>query len=32
MIHAAGPDGVRVTYTMGELLPDGFGPENLIET
>jgi cytidine deaminase len=29
VIHAAGPEGVRVTYTMGELLPDGFGPENL---
>ena len=28
-IHAAGPDGVRRTYTMDELLPDGFGPENL---
>lgn len=29
VIHAAGPDGVRVTYTMDELLPDSFGPENL---
>jgi cytidine deaminase len=29
VIHAAGPEGVRVTYTMSELLPDGFGPENL---
>jgi cytidine deaminase len=29
VIHAAGPHGVRVSYTMGELLPDGFGPENL---
>lgn len=29
VIHAAGPDGVRATYTMAELLPDGFGPENL---
>lgn len=28
-IHAAGPEGVRRTYTMAELLPDGFGPENL---
>ncbi|MAT06844.1 MAG: cytidine deaminase [Acidimicrobiaceae bacterium] len=28
-IHAAGPDGVRTTYTMAELLPDSFGPENL---
>jgi cytidine deaminase len=31
VIHAAGPDGVRATYTMAELLPDGFGPENLGE-
>lgn len=31
MIHAAGPDGVRVSYTMAELLPDGFGPENLAD-
>jgi cytidine deaminase len=30
-IHAAGPEGVRRTYTMDELLPDGFGPENLAE-
>jgi cytidine deaminase len=29
MIHVAGPDGVRKTYTMDELLPDSFGPENL---
>jgi cytidine deaminase len=29
VIHAAGPDGVRATYTMAELLPDSFGPENL---
>ena len=28
-IHAAGPEGVRTTYTMAELLPDSFGPENL---
>lgn len=31
MIHAAGPDGVRTSYTMDELLPDSFGPENLSE-
>lgn len=31
LIHAAGPDGVRATYTMVDLLPDGFGPENLRE-
>jgi cytidine deaminase len=29
VIHAAGPDGVRATYTIEELLPDSFGPENL---
>jgi cytidine deaminase len=29
VIHAAGPDGVRTTYTMDRLLPDSFGPENL---
>jgi len=28
-IHVAGPEGVRKTYTMDELLPDSFGPENL---
>jgi len=28
-IHVAGPEGVRATYTMDELLPDSFGPENL---
>ena len=28
-IHAAGPDGVRETYTLGALLPHGFGPGNL---
>lgn len=28
-IHAAGPDGVRRTYTIDELLPDSFGPEHL---
>ena len=31
VIHAAGPEGIRRTYTMAELLPDGFGPENLAE-
>lgn len=31
VIHAAGPEGIRRTYTMAELLPDGFGPENLDE-
>jgi cytidine deaminase len=29
LVHAAGPDGVRRTFTMEELLPASFGPENL---
>ena len=29
LIHNAGPDGVRKTFTMAELLPDSFGPEHL---
>jgi cytidine deaminase len=29
VVHVAGPEGVRTTYTMDELLPDSFGPENL---
>jgi cytidine deaminase len=29
VIHAAGPKGVRKTYTVDELLPDSFGPEIL---
>jgi cytidine deaminase len=28
-IHVAGPDGVRATFTLAELLPESFGPENL---
>lgn len=28
-VHAAGPEGIRRSYTMDELLPDSFGPENL---
>jgi cytidine deaminase len=28
-VHVAGPEGVRKTYTLGELLPDSFGPEHL---
>ena len=28
-IHAAGPEGIRAVYSMSELLPDSFGPENL---
>jgi cytidine deaminase len=30
LIHAAGPDGVRTTYTIEQLLPDSFGPDNLV--
>jgi cytidine deaminase len=29
VIHAAGPEGIRTTYRMDDLLPDSFGPENL---
>jgi cytidine deaminase len=28
-VHAAGPDGVRRTFTLAELLPAAFGPEHL---
>lgn len=28
-IHIAGPDGIRRTFTLEELLPASFGPENL---
>jgi cytidine deaminase len=28
-IHAAGPEGVRRTFTLDELLPFSFGPEQL---
>jgi cytidine deaminase len=28
-VHAAGPEGVRRTFTLGELLPAAFGPANL---
>jgi cytidine deaminase len=28
-IHVAGPDGVRASFTLGELLPHAFGPEHL---
>jgi cytidine deaminase len=30
VIHAAGPEGIRRSYSMAELLPDSFGPENLV--
>jgi cytidine deaminase len=29
VIRVAGPEGVRKSYTIDELLPDSFGPENL---
>lgn len=28
-IHIAGPEGLRQRFTLGELLPFSFGPENL---
>jgi cytidine deaminase len=28
-IHIAGPEGVRRTFTLGELLPEAFGPDHL---
>ena len=28
-IHVAGVSGVRASFTLGELLPHSFGPENL---
>ena len=28
-IYACGPDGVRATFTLDELLPHSFGPEHL---
>jgi cytidine deaminase len=31
IIYAAGPDGVRATFTIGELLPHAFGPDHLRE-
>lgn len=31
-IHVAGPEGVRRTFTLDELLPLAFGPDNLRAT
>jgi len=31
LIHAAGPEGVRRTFTLDELLPFSFGPEQLAD-
>jgi cytidine deaminase len=28
-IHVAGPDGIRKSFTLDELLPFSFGPDNL---
>lgn len=28
-IHVCGPDGLKKTFTLNDLLPDSFGPENL---
>ena len=28
-IHVAGPEGVSARFTLGELLPHAFGPDNL---
>jgi len=28
-VHICGPEGVRRTFTLGELLPVSFGPDNL---
>ena len=29
-VHVFGPEGLRRSFTLGELLPASFGPENLI--
>jgi cytidine deaminase len=29
MIHVAGPEGVRKTFRLSDLLPESFGPEHL---
>ena len=29
LIHIAGPEGVRARFTLGELLPESFGPDHL---
>jgi cytidine deaminase len=28
-VFACGPDGIRATFTLGDLLPHSFGPEHL---
>lgn len=29
LIHVAGPEGIRRSFTLAELLPHSFGPDNL---
>ena len=29
LIHIAGPEGMRAKFTLGELLPESFGPDHL---
>jgi cytidine deaminase len=29
VVHVAGPEGVRASYTLAELLPESFGPGHL---
>jgi cytidine deaminase len=29
LVHVAGPEGLRRSFTLAELLPHSFGPENL---
>jgi len=29
-IYACGPDGVRAIFSMEQLLPTSFGPDNLV--
>lgn len=28
-VHIAGPDGLRASFTLNDLLPESFGPDNL---
>ncbi len=28
-VHVCGPEGLRRSFTLGELLPEAFGPDNL---
>ena len=29
LIHVGGPEGVKASFTLAQLLPESFGPENL---